>query len=180
MRVYEADSGGSRSTRLGESTVGGSAPPPSSGLLDETMGDPTWRPLHLTEQPPRLRAGSAGLACRGITIWTEKWPSKEAAFSAKVGMPLRLALPRPLPGSFSTPGSCRSTNWPPGPTPTSRSTRCGSSGGRTLAGAVEAYHVKLGAQGRADPLESAGPSTAFAAVCHTIAHAYSHGILHRT
>jgi eukaryotic-like serine/threonine-protein kinase len=50
--------------------------------------------------------------------------------------------------------------------------------GRTLAGAVVAYHAER-ALGRADPLDFAGLLTAFAAVCNTIAYAHSRGVFHR-
>jgi eukaryotic-like serine/threonine-protein kinase len=50
--------------------------------------------------------------------------------------------------------------------------------GRTLAGAIDAYHAKR-AQGQADPLDFVNLLTAFAAVCHTIAYAHSRGVLHR-
>src|SRR5262245_57664714 len=50
--------------------------------------------------------------------------------------------------------------------------------GRTLAGAIDAYHTQR-AQGRAEPLDFVGLLTAFAAVCNTIAYAHSRGVLHR-
>ncbi|MCI0637499.1 MAG: PAS domain S-box protein, partial [Gemmataceae bacterium] len=50
--------------------------------------------------------------------------------------------------------------------------------GRTLAGAIDAYHAKR-AQGRAEPLDFVTLLTSFVAVCNTIAYAHSRGVLHR-
>jgi PAS domain S-box-containing protein len=50
--------------------------------------------------------------------------------------------------------------------------------GRTLSGAIDAYHAKR-ATGKAEPLEFVALLTAFVAVCNTIAYAHSRGVLHR-
>ena len=50
--------------------------------------------------------------------------------------------------------------------------------GRTLTGAIDAYHRKRLA-GQAEPLDFVALLTAFAGVCHTVAYAHSRGVLHR-
>jgi len=50
--------------------------------------------------------------------------------------------------------------------------------GRTLTEAVQTFHRNRQA-GRDDPLEFVNLLSAFVSVCHTIAYAHSHGIIHR-